>query len=308
MLRFSFTADESPHFVALYFGHRDSVNFLFKEALALLANQNEQRQNRGVMQASDALHAGDGASFNKKLYRVTSPFEGRVHVAERGGVIFGESLAALLAAIALKSVSVFTKCLAAGIAVVTGHLGLPFSGSKPIMSLDSALRLVPRADLAPLSVSAEGGASLFPINPFLGECIAKRLIPYSFNLIAFFQSFKDCVNGRKEIYLLDSYPGIQQKISKLCRGECLAGIKCAPYGVRKSNLGNRNPINTEPSIDIGWIGARQFSKQADAFLKAAYFLIEHTSLTKPLKQILLRLFQCREVCQIVHKRSLTVCL
>ena len=72
----------------------------------------------------------------------------RVHPAKRCGVVFGKGLRALAAAEALKAVSVFTEFLAAGIAVVTDHCGLPFCGSKPIIALWSALRLTPRADLA----------------------------------------------------------------------------------------------------------------------------------------------------------------
>lgn len=50
------------------------------------------------------------------------------------------------------------------------HFGLPFPRGEPIMFLRSALRLTPRADLAPFSVSAEGGA--FSFRPRIQEPLA----------------------------------------------------------------------------------------------------------------------------------------
>ena len=57
-----------------------------------------------------------------------------------------------------KVVAVISEFPAAVIAIVAGHFGLPFCGSKPTMDLRSALRLTSRADLAPSSVPADGGA------------------------------------------------------------------------------------------------------------------------------------------------------
>jgi len=54
------------------------------------------------------------------------------HVAQRRGVIFCEGFRTLKAAVTLKTVAVFSKLLAAGIAVVAGHeVLLDFSAEKP---------------------------------------------------------------------------------------------------------------------------------------------------------------------------------
>ncbi len=155
---FFFAADKAPQFVTLNVRHRDVADSTFQKPLALLANQNEQRKNCCVVESSQAFDRTDRAPFNKKLNRLGSLLQRRVHAAKRRGMVLGKRLAALITAETLKAVAVFSKFLTARIAVVTGHFGLPFCGSKPIMFLGSALRLTPRADLAPLSGRTEGGA------------------------------------------------------------------------------------------------------------------------------------------------------
>jgi len=151
-------ADESPQLVALDIGDGQIVDSILQKPLALLANENEQGKNRSVMEASHALDGADGASFNKKLNRFGRFLDRCVHATKRRSVIFGEGLRALAAAIALKAVSVVSEFLAAGIAVVTGHR-LAFLREQADNGFGSALRLTPRADLAPSSASTGGGAS-----------------------------------------------------------------------------------------------------------------------------------------------------
>src|SRR5205807_2476503 len=88
-----------------------------------------------------------------------------VHASKRRGVVFGEGLTALDASEALKPVPVLTEFLAESLAVVTGHFGLPFLRSKPIMEFWSALRLAPRADLAPLVARNYRRGRLFASGP-----------------------------------------------------------------------------------------------------------------------------------------------
>ena len=102
-----------------------------------------------MVKVSDALDCADRAPLDEKFNRLHRSVERRLHASKRCGVVFGEGLPALDASQALKSVSVFAEFLAADVALVTGHFGLPFPRSKPIIFLESALRLAPRADLAP---------------------------------------------------------------------------------------------------------------------------------------------------------------
>jgi hypothetical protein len=150
--------DVAPNFIALDIAHGQCVDSVFEKPFALLTYLNKQGKNRGVVKAGNALNGTDRASLDKKLYSLACFVQGRVHAAKRCGVIFCEGLSALNTAIALKAVAVLSKLPAFRLAIVTGHFGLPFCGSKPIMDLRSALRLTPRADLAPSSVSADGGA------------------------------------------------------------------------------------------------------------------------------------------------------
>lgn len=76
----------------------------------------------------------------------------------------GKSLRALIAAEPLITLPVFPKFLALSLAIVARHFDFTFLRGKPIIALRSALRLTPRADLAPFSVDAEGGA--FLLHPY----------------------------------------------------------------------------------------------------------------------------------------------
>lgn len=125
-------ADEAPNLVGLDIGHGQAIDAALKKALTLGADDREQVQNCGVVDAGDALDRANGASLAEKLDSLGRILDAGIHRAEWRRVIFGEGLAALLAAITLKSVAVPTEFLAARLAVVTGHIGLLFLRSKPI--------------------------------------------------------------------------------------------------------------------------------------------------------------------------------
>jgi hypothetical protein len=170
-----FAAGVAPNLIALNIGNGKVTDSAFQEPFALLAHENEQGNYCGVMEAGETLDCADRATLHKKLYRLGSFMQRRIHAAQRPSVIFGEGLAALIATESLKTVAVFSKLLAARIAVVTGHFELPFPRSKPIMFLSSALRLTPRADLAPFSVSVRAGGKRQQFCRFNEQHVARLL-------------------------------------------------------------------------------------------------------------------------------------
>lgn len=159
-----FTSDESPYLVALNIADGQGVDSVFQKALTFAAHLDKQRKNCGVVKAGEAFNGANGASLSEKLNRLGRLFERCVHRAQRRGVIFGESLAALLAAESLKAVAVASKLFTLRLAVVAGHEALvDFLTEKPhneCVTFRCGLR--PRLDLAPSIVSAIGGASYLP--------------------------------------------------------------------------------------------------------------------------------------------------
>lgn len=162
-------ADKSPEFIALHIGDRKCVDSGIQEPFALIPNKDKQRKNRCVVESGYALDCRYRASFNKKFNSPGSFLDRCVHAAERRCVTLREGLTALIAAEALKAVSVPSKLLAAGIAVVTGHR-LAFLRKQADNGFGSAFAACSAiADLAPLSVDAEGGASYLRLgNPRYG--------------------------------------------------------------------------------------------------------------------------------------------
>lgn len=165
-----FAADEPPQFVALYFGYADRADSILKESFALFAKQNEQGKNRSVVNSRDALDCIYRASLDKQFEHADRGVQRSSHGAERRGVFCGESLAALMAAEPLESVPVFPESLALTTAIVTGHFGLPFLRSKPIMFCRSAFAANSAiADLPCRQPQTDGRAFLFlppkPVRP-----------------------------------------------------------------------------------------------------------------------------------------------
>lgn len=160
-----FAADESPQFIALYFGDADRADSIFKKAVALLANKNEQGKNRGVVNSSDALDGVYRASLDKQFEHADRGVQRRAHSAEWRGVFFGESLAALTAAEALKPVAVFPEPFTLDTAVAARH-GLSPSCVSAGEALNSDFRfesgLVPLLNHAPSSVTADDGVFHLP--------------------------------------------------------------------------------------------------------------------------------------------------
>jgi len=145
-----FATAKSPQLIALNIRHRQVADSAFQKSFALFADEDEQGKNCGVVKSGEPLDRAYGTTFAQKLNGLGSLIQRGIHAAKRCGTIFGEGFRAPTATIALKTVAMLSKFLAAGIAVVTRHFGLPFSRSKPIMGSGSALRLTPRADLASL--------------------------------------------------------------------------------------------------------------------------------------------------------------
>jgi len=116
-----FAEDIAPDFITFHVRDRQVVDSAFQKPLALIPDQGEQGKNCGVVDSGEALDGTDGASFNEKLYDLGRVVQARIHATQRRSVVLGEGLAALLTAEALKAVAVFSKLLAAGIAVVAGH-------------------------------------------------------------------------------------------------------------------------------------------------------------------------------------------
>jgi len=108
---------------------------------------------------SSLLGGVDGAAFNKKLNSLTRYFKTCVHRAKWRGMIFTKGLVALIAAEALKAVSVFPEFLAAGLAIMAGHCEpLAFlRGLAHNAACEGSLRAI-AVSSAPLSVPAESGA------------------------------------------------------------------------------------------------------------------------------------------------------
>lgn len=157
---FFLAPDKSPQFIALHFGYADGADSILKKPLALLANENEQAENRGVVNSREALDCVDGASLDKQFEHANRGIQRRAHGAERRSMFCGESLAALTATEALKPVAVFTELLALCLAVVARH-GLSPSCLSAGEALDSDFRfesgLRPLLNLAPSSVTADDG-------------------------------------------------------------------------------------------------------------------------------------------------------
>ena len=158
-----FAAHVSPYLIGLDIPHRQVMDSAFQEPFALVAHQDKQGKNCSVVNAREAFDRANAASLDQEPYCLGSLIQRGIHAAQRCGVVFSEGFAALLTAVTAKAVSVKSEFLAAGIAVMTGHFGLPFCGSKPIMRLrDSAYGLPRVLSLAPLSASTEGGAFFLP--------------------------------------------------------------------------------------------------------------------------------------------------
>ncbi|HYL63262.1 MAG TPA: hypothetical protein VE077_11645 [Candidatus Methylomirabilis sp.] len=155
------TTNEAPQLIALDFRNADSANPILKKAFAFFANERQQRENRCVVNASDALHCVDGASLDKELNNFHSFVERSVHPSKWCVALFRESLAALTATETLQSVPMLPKFFAFGLAVVARH-GLRPSCFLRGEALDSSFRfesgLRPLLNLAPAKARTFVGA------------------------------------------------------------------------------------------------------------------------------------------------------
>jgi hypothetical protein len=231
-------ADEAPNLVALNIRDRQAMNTAFQKPFALVANQHKQRTDCAMVDASESFYSAHRASLSEKLYDLGRIVKSCRHAAKRRGVIFSKSLVALIAAEALKTVAVFSKFLAAGIAVVTRHFGLPFPQSKPIMFLlvgiaaHSAI-----ADLAPLSIGVEGGAC-YLLSPTKRE---RAAFLAAFNLATLNEPLQNSVDEREGILnILKVVSPILKRFSNLNSTDLLAwgiAVKGRAHKICPCNLG-----------------------------------------------------------------------
>jgi len=77
------------------------------------------------MNSGDSLNAANAHSFDHQAEYLRGFVHRQAHGIERRSVIFGEGLAALVTAKALKAVAVFPELTAGGLAVVASHCESP---------------------------------------------------------------------------------------------------------------------------------------------------------------------------------------
>jgi len=161
-----FLLDVTPDFVSLHVPYGQVLNLAFHHALAALPGEDKQTEDGVTMYASHALYTPHAHAFDQQLQDVRGLVERQPHLVQGALVICGEGLTALIAAEALKAVSVFPKAVAFDEAGVAGHglFPLVFWGGKPQTGIwRLSVGLVPDLGLAPFSVPAEGGAPLLAL-------------------------------------------------------------------------------------------------------------------------------------------------
>lgn len=103
--------DVSPKLVALDIPYAETVDALREESVALLTCQRQEIQNRSRVHLGNPRSAVNRATLDQVLQDAHGLLLGQDHVAEWPLMRLGESLAALLAAIALQTIAVFAKFL-----------------------------------------------------------------------------------------------------------------------------------------------------------------------------------------------------
>ncbi|HTX16478.1 MAG TPA: hypothetical protein VMD77_14355 [Candidatus Baltobacteraceae bacterium] len=225
---FFFAADEAPQFIALDFADRNGADSTFEKTFTFFAYQNEQRQNRGVVNSRDALDRADRTALDQQFDNSNCPVQWRVHRAERSSAFLCESLAALAAAEALKSVPVLPKLFAFGTAIVASHVSfsLVFLREKPDNhDLGSDCGLRPPLDSAVPSVSADGTAFFFllyapPSRPCGHHVHGEQTFGNPGDFDSFYQAVENCIQRRHRVAVSRQIVALlNQSVANLRRAE-----------------------------------------------------------------------------------------
>ena len=75
--------DEAPHFVAFDVAHFDVADFIGHDALALLASQHQQLEDRCVVNFGNAFDARYGVAFQQEPQNHLGLLDGQVHPVQR---------------------------------------------------------------------------------------------------------------------------------------------------------------------------------------------------------------------------------
>src|SRR5579863_510383 len=125
-----FFLNEGPQLIALNIASGNVADLLSHDALALLASEDQEFQNRGVVNFSEALHTRNAVAFEQEFQNHFGLLDGQVHSVKRIVSRLREGLAALTALVSRKLVSRLSELAAFGSAVVARHLDLELS-SRP---------------------------------------------------------------------------------------------------------------------------------------------------------------------------------
>jgi hypothetical protein len=143
-------AYEGPKLVALHVAHLDVADLRGHDPLTLLTGQDQELQDRGVVDAGNALDGGNAIAFEHERENHLGFLYGQVHAVQRVRARLGECLRTLAAAKALEPVAMLTEALAFGAAIVAGHKDLDLSsgqvqneGGNHSLSFGSGQRLNP---------------------------------------------------------------------------------------------------------------------------------------------------------------------
>ena len=154
-------ANERPDFIALYIAAVEIAQLRVHQLLASLASDLEQPHDRVAIQVSEPFSGTNGAALKQTLDRTQCRIGTRKHrIASQFAVGLGESGVAGSAAPTLNTALTKVTSFPAFSVLASNacHIGLEFLAGQADNEFASALRLTPRADLAPESVAADAGA------------------------------------------------------------------------------------------------------------------------------------------------------
>lgn len=118
-------AYEGPKLVALNVAHFDIADLIGHNALALLASENQQLENRCVMNLGNALDGRNGITFEQEFEDHLGLLDRQVHAVQVIFPEFQEHLGALTALVALVTLAVTSVAFTINAAIVAGHYESP---------------------------------------------------------------------------------------------------------------------------------------------------------------------------------------
>lgn len=125
-----FFTDKIPNLVGFYVPHFYVADLLRHDALAFLASNYQQFENRGVVDFGEPLNTRNAIAFENHAQNYLGSLDGQIHAVQGFVLRFGERFRALAAAESLKPVTMFSEASALGSAVVTRHSDLAFFGQN----------------------------------------------------------------------------------------------------------------------------------------------------------------------------------